>query len=69
MKWVGGLVRVNLSEWHHWFAWYPVVTYEYFEAGGYPIGIADKWVWWQWVWRVEKELRVNGPTIYYVRQT
>ena len=53
MRW--GRDRFNYKEWHRWFAWYPV------NAGNEQ---HQRWVWWEWVWRVEVFDRDSSSCIY-----
>jgi len=44
----------NDTEWHRWFAWYPVLTEE------------NEWVWLEWVNRQHRWLaNLDDPWWYY----
>ena len=40
------------TEWHEWYAWYPVRVHEYYHSDrAYPSGPTDGWAWLEPVWR------------------
>jgi hypothetical protein len=56
--------------WFIWFAWYPVLTHDYYVVKGeYPSGTGDKWVWLERVWkRVRPPATwISDSTTYYMR--
>jgi len=49
MQWNRTKEIKNNSDWHPWFAWFPVVILMEDELTDYCHGVVSKWVWWEYI--------------------